>query len=139
MGAHAVFAGHRFDQHRGRTPDGLPVFSLADAYHEADLVTYPSTVEGFGNAFLEAIYYRRPLLMSTYEILRTDIAPKGFRVVGFTDFAEEHTVRQAQQLLTNTALIEEMTEHNFRTASRFYSYSVLEPQLSTLLQASLGR
>ncbi len=139
MGVHVVFAGDRFEQHRGRTAEGKPLFSLADAYHEADLVTYPSTVEGFGNAFLEAIYYRRPLLMSTYEIYRTDIAPKGFRVVGFTDFIEEQTVADAQQLLTNPALVEEMTEHNFRTARNFYSYSVLESQLLNLLQASLGR
>ena len=27
---------------------------LADAYQQADLVTYPSLVEGFGNAFFQA-------------------------------------------------------------------------------------
>ena len=34
----------------------------------ADLVTYPSTFEGFGNAFLEAIYYCRPIVVNTYSI-----------------------------------------------------------------------
>jgi len=46
---------------RGTTPDGRKIYSLADVYPHADLVTYPSSFEGFGNAFLEAIYYRRPL------------------------------------------------------------------------------
>ncbi len=41
---------------RGMTPDKKKVFSLADVYQHADIVTYPSAVEGFGNAFLETIY-----------------------------------------------------------------------------------
>ncbi len=41
-----LFAADRFGYERGQTPDGRPVFSLADAYLAADLVTYPSRVEG---------------------------------------------------------------------------------------------
>ena len=37
-------------------------------------MTYPSSLEGFGNAFLEAIYYRKPLVMSAYEIFKDRIA-----------------------------------------------------------------
>ena len=41
----------------GKDDDG---FGIGDAYQAADLVMYPSGYEGFGNAFLEAIYYRKP-------------------------------------------------------------------------------
>ena len=35
------------------TVDGHKLYALEDAYPHADLVTYPSNIEGFGNAFLE--------------------------------------------------------------------------------------
>src|SRR6266545_613299 len=41
---------------------------LADAYAAADLVCYPSRYEGFGNALLEALYHRRPLLVNRYPV-----------------------------------------------------------------------
>jgi len=31
-----------------------------------------------GNAFLEAVYYRKPVMCNRYSIYRTDIEPKGF-------------------------------------------------------------
>ncbi len=80
MGVRVLFAQGRFAHGRGLTVQGEKIYSLADAYRQADLVTYPSRVEGFGNAFLESIYYRRPLLMSGYEIFKTDIQPKGGRI-----------------------------------------------------------
>src|SRR5262249_16682266 len=96
MGARVVFAADYFDHRRGQTADGQTIYSLADAYQEADLVTYPSSVEGFGNAFLETVYYKRPIVMSTYEIFKTDIQPKGFQIVGFEDFISDATMRQVQ-------------------------------------------
>jgi len=133
-----LFASDVIGHQRGQTPDGRPIFSLADVYQQADLVTYPSTVEGFGNAFLEAIYYRRPLVMSTYEIFRRDIQPKGFRVIGFVDFITDETVEQARAVLLDTALVEEMVEYNYELGRRFYSYSVLESHLVVLLRQIAG-
>jgi glycosyltransferase involved in cell wall biosynthesis len=133
-----VFASDVIGYERGQTPDGRQVFTLADIYQQADLVTYPSTVEGFGNAFLEAIYYRRPIVMSTYEIFRRDIEPKGFRVIGFEDFITEETVRQAQAILRDPALAAEMTQHNYELGRRYYSYRILEKSLVVLLNQILG-
>jgi glycosyltransferase involved in cell wall biosynthesis len=115
------FAEDVFSHEREQTPDGRKIYSLADAYYPADLVTYPSTIEGFGNAFLEAIYYRKPIVMSTYEIYRTDIQPKGFKVVEFGDYITEDTVRRTQELLENPDLAAEMVEHNYETAYHHYS------------------
>jgi glycosyltransferase involved in cell wall biosynthesis len=133
-----VFASDVIGYERGQASDGRQVFTLADIYQQADLVTYPSTVEGFGNAFLEAIYYRRPIVMSTYEIFRRDIEPKGFRVIGFEDFITEGTVRQAQAILQDPALAAEMTQHNYELGRRYYSYRVLERSLAVLLSQILG-
>jgi glycosyltransferase involved in cell wall biosynthesis len=71
-----LFASDIVDHDRGQTPDGRKVYALSDVYQQADLVTYPSQVEGFGNVFLEAVYYRRPIVVSTYEIFKIDIEPR---------------------------------------------------------------
>ena len=68
------------------TADGRRVYTLADVYPQADLVTYPSSIEGFGNAFLEAVYHRRPLVVNRYSIYEIDIKPHGFRVVEFDNY-----------------------------------------------------
>lgn len=133
-GVQVVFASDLFDVEAGRTRNGRPVFALADAYRASGLVTYPSAVEGFGNAFLEAIYYRRPLVMSTYEIFRTDIQPKGFRVIGFDDYIGEDTIEQARRVLVDPALAAEMGEHNFAIGRRHYSLRALEHALRGLME-----
>ena len=138
LGVDVRFAGDRFAYHRGVDEDGRPVFSLADAYANADLVTYPSAVEGFGNAFLEAVYYRRPLVMSAYEIFRTDIQPKGFQVVAFEEFVDDDTVAAARRLLTDPDWTAALTEHNYRVARRHFSYRTLEVALAHLIQRCRG-
>ncbi len=138
MGVRLILAADRISYERGRTPDGKPIFSLADVYQQADLVTYPSLIEGFGNAFLEAIYYRRPILMSAYEIFKTDIQPKGFQVISFDQVLSDETVEQARQVLLNPETAQEMVEHNYELARRYFSYRVLERRLAALLDECLG-
>ncbi len=133
-----IFASEVVAHKRGRTSDERRIFSLADVYQQADLVTYPSTVEGFGNAFLETIYYRRPIVVSIYEIFRRDILPKGFRVIGFEDFITEEHVRRALEVLSDPGLAEEMSEHNYELGRRYYSYRVLENRLAGLLDLIVG-
>ena len=82
---------------RGLTEDGRKIYTLGDVYPHADLVTYPSSIEGFGNAFLEAVYYRRPILVNNYSIYEVDIKPKGFRAVWFDGFISTETLKQVRQ------------------------------------------
>ena len=138
IGARVIFASEIFGQVRRSLPDGRRVYSLADAYQEARMITYPSTVEGFGNAFIETIYHKRPIVMSTYEIFRTDIQPKGFRVIGFEDFVSSETVAQARQVLDDPGLAAEIADHNYELGRRFYSFATLERRLSLLIQDTLG-
>ena len=123
---------------RGGTADGRKVYSLADAYQAADLVTYPSALEGFGNAFLEAVYHHRPLVVNNYSIYATDIRPKGFRVIEFDGYITDETVWWTQRLLEDAAMTGEMTEHNYQLARRHYSYAVLRRHLRELLANVFG-
>ncbi len=129
-----VIFGSKYVNHtRSTHADGHKVYSLKDAYQGSDLVTYPSTIEGFGNAFLETIYYKRPIVISSYEIFKTDIKPKGFKVIGFDDFIEDETVHQAREVLRDPSQAEEITEHNYKIGKRHYSFRNLETQLATLI------
>lgn len=128
-----VFADDIFDYESGIREDGSQVFSLADAYRICDLVLYPSRVEGFGNAFLEAIYYRRPLVISSYDIFRTDIEPKGFRVIQMNEFVTDKTLQDAREVLDDPGLAEEITAHNFELGRQHYSLHVLRDRVGVIL------
>jgi glycosyltransferase involved in cell wall biosynthesis len=131
--------GSRLSGERGQTADGRKIYSLADVYAQADLVTYPSTIEGFGNAFLEAAYYRRPILVNNYAIYDSDIRPKGFRAVEMHNYITSHAIAQAREVLTNPDLVAEMVETNYEVAQRYFSFEVLEQNLTTLLVNCFGR
>ncbi|MCL4560488.1 MAG: glycosyltransferase family 4 protein [Chloroflexi bacterium] len=137
-GVKALFIAEIIQEKRGLTADGRKIYTLADVYHQADLVTYPSDIEGFGNAFLEAVYYRRPVVVNNYSIFDIDIKPKGFQVIEFEGFIGDATIDLARKVLENPAMAGEMLENNYRIARRHYSYAVLKRHLETLLAEIFG-
>ncbi len=138
MQAPILFVSDIIQQSRGILADGRKVYTLADAYRVADLVTYPSDIEGFGNAFLEAIYYSRPIVVNNYSIFSFDIKPKGFQVIEFDGFVTQHTVEKARQVLLDPELGKKMTETNYTIACRYYSFRVLRDLLCTVLIKLFG-
>lgn len=123
---------------RGLTPDGRKIYTLGDIYPQADLVTYPSSIEGFGNAFLEAVYYQRPLVVNNYSIYEADLKPKGFQVIEFDGFISEKTLEHARYVLTHPEETQRQCEHNYELARRYYSFTVLEHRLQVLLSDCFG-
>jgi glycosyltransferase involved in cell wall biosynthesis len=132
------FVANIIGDRRGQTDAGRKVYTLADAYLQADLVTYPSTIEGFGNAFLEAVYFRRPIIVNAYSIYSIDIKPKGFRVIEFDGYITDEAVRQTRELLEQPQLVQEIADHNYALAKRYYSYSVLAHRLKMLIADLFG-
>jgi glycosyltransferase involved in cell wall biosynthesis len=109
-------------------------FCLGDAYRASDLVAYPSGYEGFGNAFLEAIYYRKPLLVNRYPVFIADIEPLQFRLCLIDGFISDEAVREVESLLGDAALLEETAEHNYLVAAKHFSFEVLEERLIGLVK-----
>jgi glycosyltransferase involved in cell wall biosynthesis len=134
----ALFVSDIIKDQRGYTGDGRRIYTLADLYPQADLVTYPSDIEGFGNAFLEAVYYQRPIVVNNYSIYDIDIKPKGFNVIEFDGYITEDVVEKTRQILLQPALSKAMVDHNYSVASRHYSYSILERNLEMLLSRFFG-
>ena len=138
MNVRALFSAEIFAEHRGTGEDGRKIYSLWDAYPHADLVTYPSMIEGFGNAFLEAIYFQKPIVVNNYSIYATDIRPKGFQVIEFNDYITEETVGRTREILTDKKLAEEKCKLNYELALRHYSYRGLRHKLNVLLDNAFG-
>jgi len=138
MHVRTLFVADIIKDHRGTTSDGRKIYTLADAYHHADLVTYPSTYEGFGNAFLEAVYFKKPIVVNTYSTYRTDIKPKGFRAIEFDGYITEKTLRETREILQNREKRIAMVERNYELGLRFYSFAALHRKLATLFSAYLA-
>ncbi len=117
---------------------GRKIFSLADAYANADLITYPSLYEGFGNALIEAFYYRKPVLVNRYSIFITDIEPKGFRVIPLNGYITRKVIEQVREVINNPQYREEMVNHNYELGKKFFSYSVLRRKLRSLITNFTG-
>lgn len=133
------FVSDIIDTERGTTKDGRKIYTLGDVYPYADLVTFPSLLEGFGNAFLEAVYYRRPIFVNNYTIYSIDIKPKGFQTVEFNGFLTDKTIEHVRKILKDREFVQEMTEHNYKLGGQFYSYTVLERHLQVLLHSCFSR
>jgi glycosyltransferase involved in cell wall biosynthesis len=138
IGVETIFCSEMFDDERYVTAIGEKIYNLWDAYNHADLVTYPSVFEGFGNAYLEAVYFRKPIVVNNYSIYATDIRPKGFRVIEFDDFVTDQTIAQTLSVLNNPDLQQEMAERNYELALHHFSYTMLRRKLRSQLEHLFG-
>ncbi len=113
-------------------------YSLQDLYPHVDLVTYPSTLEGFGNAFLEAIYYRKPIFVNRYPVFIVDIESKGFDVIAIDGFPTESALEKVRRVLTDPHRRRQMVEHNLQVARKHFSYQILRKELANLISSFFG-
>ena len=109
-------------------------YTIGDMYQAADLVSYPSVYEGFGNAFLEAIYYKKPIVVNRYTIFISDIEPKGFDLLLLDGFVTGKTINSVKTLLSDNFQREQMVDKNYQIARRHFSYERLERILSEIIE-----
>ncbi len=133
LGVDIVFADQHVSFQRGKNASGMKQYSIWDVYRHADLVAYPSTYEGFGNAFLEAIYFRKPIFCNRYTIFRTDIEPCGFQAVVMDGFLTDEVVAEVRRVLTDENHRVAMVEQNYLAARSFFSFERVEHELRAIL------
>jgi glycosyltransferase involved in cell wall biosynthesis len=109
------------------------MYTLWDLYPHADFVAYPSIYEGFGNALLEAVYFRRPILVNRYPVFARDIEPLGFRFIVMDGILTHENVEQVRRVLGDRSYRREAVDHNYRIAGRYFGYSLLREKLRLLL------
>ena len=141
-----IFASKYFSGNRKTKP----LFSFWDAYAAADIVAYTSIWEGFGNQFLEAVYFKKPLVVFEYPVFKRDIKPEGYRYIPLGDkyrvrggfkFVPEKKLKGAAEItmkwLANPSKTDKIAERNFKIASRFHSFDKLRENLRDILNWAL--
>ena len=119
--------------------NGNRIYTLADAYSQADFITYPSIYEGFGNALLEAFYYRKPVLVNRYSIYVADIEPKGAKVISMDGYLTKDVVSNVERIIRDKKFRDEMVDFNYEIGRAFFSYSVLRRKLRALVTNFTGQ
>lgn len=133
-GIHLRYAADRF------VPDDLegqpikPAHSLNDAYLAADLITYPSLYEGYGNALVEALFYGVPVVVNRYPVYDVDIRPLGLKLIEIDGAVTDATVEEVKAILANPRRARENARHNFAIAQKHLSYRLLRRRLRALLK-----
>jgi glycosyltransferase involved in cell wall biosynthesis len=134
LGVEVICIGDMIGASRGFVERSEKHYSIDDVYHAADLVVYPSGYEGFGNAFVEAIYFKKPIVLNRYSIFIEDIEPYGFDVIPFDGFVTLQTVKQIEEMLEPKKL-SEATEKNYKLGQTHFSYEVLEDILLPIIES----
>ncbi len=137
-GVNLRFISEWIGETRSVNAQGRKTYTLHDAYSQADFITYPSLYEGFGNALLEAFYYRKPVLVNRYSIFINDIEPRGFKVITMNGFLTRRTVDQVRRVLEDDRYRRDMVNHNYEQGTAFFSYSVLRRRLRVLITNFTG-
>ncbi len=131
--------------HRNQDPK---VYSLWDAYTAADIVTFPSVQEGWGNQLLEAVFAKKIVMGYEYPVLQTDILPKGLRIVSLGKNAQigedglyeldrqtySETAESLFNLVTDYPESHRLVDRNFSVGAQNFSYDVLKKTMKAIIE-----
>jgi glycosyltransferase involved in cell wall biosynthesis len=144
-GVKYIFIDDRIESRRMKRK-GKKIYSLWDSYVHADIVSYPSTWEGFGNQFLEAVFAKKPVILFEYPVFEKDIAQGGYHYISLGNTIEpqaeyfkavsKESIERAVKATLHMLLDERTTskmDSNFHKAKQKYG----EEQLSHLLEECL--
>ncbi|HDP76595.1 MAG TPA: glycosyltransferase family 1 protein [Mesotoga infera] len=117
-----------------------------EAYGIADIVTYPTVFEGWGNQLLEAILYRKPLALFRYSVFKSDIQDSGISFVdlgdqygykeGLAEIPDRNIINAAKdisELLFDRDRYIEVTERNFELGREKFSFETLSEIIQELI------
>ena len=121
-----IFAAHKVLDHK----------DLSDVYAHGRAVTYFSTYEGFGNAFVETVLAKKPIFVNNYKpVYMQDIGNKGFETVMIEDGnLTSESVQQMSDIIYNPKRCIEIGEYNFNLGKKYFSFEVLEEKLTNLFK-----
>ncbi|NTU72994.1 glycosyltransferase family 4 protein [Candidatus Roizmanbacteria bacterium] len=129
-----------------KTTNGIKIYSFWDCYPHADLVTYTSYLEGFGNQLLESFWAKKPLIVFEYPVFKATIKKEGYQVITLGDKMKSRkdfklvqreriasAAKETLNLLQNEQRYREMIETNYRIAQQNHHISHLRADLQLAL------
>lgn len=117
----ALFIGDRVSSAR-KVIEGQRHYTLWDCFANADFSTYPTQIEGFGNQFVESVYFKKPIILTPYHVFKSDIAPLGFDVITLPDKVTKEAVEKVRELIKNPKKKKRVVENNFKIGKENFSY-----------------
>lgn len=123
-------------------------YELFDIYPFADVITYPSEYEGFGNQLLEAFNAEKPVVIFEYPVYKEDIKHLGFNVISLGDTIEgvrknglkyinpkvnRDAVLDLIAVMNDAKELRSIVSKNKKIANENFGYSVTRERLVDLL------
>lgn len=146
-GINARFVFEMIDAQRCTGEFGEKKYSLWDAYVFADIVTYPSLWEGWGNQFIEAVFAQKPIVLFEYPVFEADIKKEGYQIISLGNDIEK--VDKQGLVVGDARVIKEAVEDacffltkekyekfllkNFEIGSHYHGHHVLRDFLKKLV------
>lgn len=132
---------HRVASKRMLNSEGQKMYTNRDVLVNADLATYLPIWEGFGNALLEAIAARVPVVVSEYLVYKTDIRVAGLRTIEIRDrytpdgmlMIPDSVVERIYHVLTHPDDRQAMVDWNFQAANDEFGMHKLTAKLNAAI------
>ena len=134
------FISDRVASARGTAEDGKKLYTNRDVLANADFTTYLPIWEGFGNALLEAVAAKVPVVSTTYLVYKTDIRIHDFDIIevpdNYTDenklLIPDESLDKVYEVLQDPERRKRMVEQNFRIAKDHFGFDRLKSCLLRL-------
>jgi len=135
--------------HSRNQQDDSKTYSFWDTYAVADLITYPSLWEGWGNQLLEAFQARLPVVLFEYPVYLRDIKQRGFNVISIGSTIDgydqaglakinreklESAAWEAAIVLTDCEQRRMMVNENHLICQKHFSLDALKTMLTDLIE-----
>ncbi len=141
LGIRYKFIGDRVNSKRrivavaddANIPSRLKIYTLWDVYNSSDFVVYPTKIEGFGNQFIEAVYFKKPIIVTPYSVYKKDIAPLNFDVIEMSPMITNDVIVKINKVISNKNLRDKITEKNFKIGLDNYSYEATSKKIQSLI------
>ena len=147
-GVEIKFIGSHISHSRGKI-NGEKIYSLWDSYVYADIVTYPSLWEGWGNQFIEAVFAKLPIIAFEYTVYISDLKKVGFDIISLGDKVKaydelglavlpENIISEAVQkiisVLQDKEQYKKIVDKNYKLAENNFSLEELEKIVRRIMQ-----
>ena len=147
-GVEIKFIGSHISHSRGKI-NGEKIYSLWDSYVYADIVTYPSLWEGWGNQFIEAVFAKLPIIVFEYPVYISDLKKVGFDIISLGDKVKaydelglavlpENIISEAVQkiisVLQDKEQYKKIVDKNYKLAENNFSLEELEKIVRRIMQ-----
>lgn len=105
------------------------IYTLWDCYNISDFVLYPTKLEGFGNQFVESVYFKKPLILTPYKVYKKDIKPLGFQTIEMPTKPNDRFIKKLKKAMKDKQKLKNMVEENFKLGEKYLSYEWVRQKL----------